>query len=579
MDVEDGADERQQRPAWKKRKFGAQKKPVILDRAGRKALRARRQSGKAFNDAVTDAKQLWNRARMKDLKPSVRAELISQLAEKMTGKTRLVVRRHDASRVVQTIVQYGTDEQRRAVFEELKEMLLALSQSQYSYFLVLKLLRYGDAALQADVVKALQKRVLRLGTHMVGSSVIEHLYQKTYKPSHRPRLLACFYGVQFQLLAESRDAKLRDVVAAHPDKAADLLLRVHDVLVKIADKDLLGMGYAQALIWEYLQCAPTKDVASFISNYRDASVHMLGTRAGACCVTYGIIFGDNKDRKKIIKSFKGSVADAAMSTYGYLPLAAMLQCVDDTTLVGKVVVKELRTALVDLLSEKAAHKVLLALLARHSPHYFSPTDLAVLRARELLVEAAGGDGDGDDDDDDGEEEKKEDGAEPAVLPGASRKDAALRQSELLAGLQPSLEELLADSTGVLPYMRRAAGVVQAYASCFPDSALLPAAAEATVRLGEQLGEEKELCQLLRRMLADEAAADRARLAASLAEQAGELLAQWALGNWSSGVVANLLHCDDADVASAVKEAVKPVKRRLRTAARKNKGCQLVLDAL
>jgi hypothetical protein len=52
-----------------------------------------------------------------------------------------IIFKHDASRVIQTCLKYGTDEQRATIVEELKGQVLSLVEGHYSTHLVRKMLK------------------------------------------------------------------------------------------------------------------------------------------------------------------------------------------------------------------------------------------------------------------------------------------------------------------------------------------------------------------------------------------------------------------------------------------------------
>ena len=60
--------------------------------------------------------------------------------------------KHDGSRVIQTIIKYGSNEQRTQVIKELTGHYLVLAQGPYSKFLVNKILRYGNKEQRGMIV-------------------------------------------------------------------------------------------------------------------------------------------------------------------------------------------------------------------------------------------------------------------------------------------------------------------------------------------------------------------------------------------------------------------------------------------
>jgi hypothetical protein len=68
-------------------------------------------------------KQFWNVARMKNLTTSEREALIKTIMSKMKGNILQVTLRHDASRAVQCILQFGSAEQRRQILSEMGDRM------------------------------------------------------------------------------------------------------------------------------------------------------------------------------------------------------------------------------------------------------------------------------------------------------------------------------------------------------------------------------------------------------------------------------------------------------------------------
>jgi len=144
----------------KKRKAGSSSAPAIKDTsssAAKRALKHERQSHRKHADIVAEAKVVWNKLRLKsNTKEEVR-ELTENLATLIKGKAPEIVLQHDASRVVQAVLQFGINEERVQVLQELcnstsssgkKEVVLAsslseLAKNQYAHFVVLKSIKYG----------------------------------------------------------------------------------------------------------------------------------------------------------------------------------------------------------------------------------------------------------------------------------------------------------------------------------------------------------------------------------------------------------------------------------------------------
>lgn len=122
----------------------------------KRALKHERQSHRRHADAVVASKEIWNKLRLKTNTKKETREMTDELMELLRGKFAQVAMQHDASRVVQAVLQYGTPEQRLEVVKELANANVAgsgkkgtgtnslaeLCKVQYAHFAVLKIIKY-----------------------------------------------------------------------------------------------------------------------------------------------------------------------------------------------------------------------------------------------------------------------------------------------------------------------------------------------------------------------------------------------------------------------------------------------------
>jgi pumilio family protein 6 len=121
----------------------------------KRALKHERQSHRNHADAVMEAKEIWNKLRLKTNTKEETSQLMEQLVSLLRGKFRQVALQHDASRVVQAAIQFGTAEQRKQLVMELCEgdNLQELCKVQYAHFCVLKMTKYCHR--DAECVRAI----------------------------------------------------------------------------------------------------------------------------------------------------------------------------------------------------------------------------------------------------------------------------------------------------------------------------------------------------------------------------------------------------------------------------------------
>ncbi len=109
------------------------------------------------------------------------------------GKVKDVVFKHDASRIVQSVVKYGGKVEREDVARELSGHFKELAQSKYSKFLVTKLIRLCPSQ-RASILLEFQSSVIRMLLHREASSVLADAFELYANAYERTILLREFYG-------------------------------------------------------------------------------------------------------------------------------------------------------------------------------------------------------------------------------------------------------------------------------------------------------------------------------------------------------------------------------------------------
>lgn len=101
-----------------------------------KALLAQRRASKPHAGLISEAKRIWSLARQKNIPAAERQTHIQELMTAIRGHVKDFVLKHDASRIVQTIVKYGSQKERSEIATELKGQFRSLAQNRYSKVLV-----------------------------------------------------------------------------------------------------------------------------------------------------------------------------------------------------------------------------------------------------------------------------------------------------------------------------------------------------------------------------------------------------------------------------------------------------------
>ena len=183
--------------------------------AAQRQITHQRRAAKPHSALLANAKNAWSRARQKAISKEERASHLTSLMEIVRGKIQDIVFKHDASRIVQTIVKRGNQRQRDEVATELRGRFKELVENKYSkvrcvdgpvrsklnlcQFLVAKLAHLCPSH-RLSMIMEFRSHIIRLLLHREASQIIADIYELHTNASERAILLRDFYGREVALL-------------------------------------------------------------------------------------------------------------------------------------------------------------------------------------------------------------------------------------------------------------------------------------------------------------------------------------------------------------------------------------------
>ncbi|TMW60567.1 hypothetical protein Poli38472_000609 [Pythium oligandrum] len=548
--------------------FKGKKRPAPADKDVKKSFmdqkvaKKQRKMQRPHYEVVSRAKEIWNIIRERDVEKGKRTKLVDELAELVQGKVYDIAAKHDASRVIQALLKFGSPKQRTQTIDELKDHIVDLSKMQYGCFLVQKMIKYGSKEDRAVIVKKLTGHVVSIATHNIAANVIEYA-QEHLQPSQLSGLKLEFYGKEFAYFKSETKKNLKDILADNKTKRAEILKNLSGILSRMADKQLLGLAFVQTLLWEYLSNADHDDVMQMISNVRDASLALLATRNGARVVNKCIALGSPKDRKRIIKCLKDKVLEATNHPSGYLVIMRLFDVVDDTVLVQKSVLSELNDHLFDVAMHATGRKVLLQLFSPLNTKYLSPDDIDLL-APPMIP----------------------DSEDPTKQTVNYKKDPDARREELLKGLLPKLEEMCVENFAALIRSKEGRDVLvevlkRSQSEDLQHALIDTVLSEPEPETGSEEGTQEPIHSDATAHLALRRIIKETTFAVPLLEAVKSHLAEWCKTNRGSFVVLAFLEADHgaANANKVVSKALKSEKSKLSKLTATQTGTKLLLEKL
>ncbi|RLU18102.1 hypothetical protein DMN91_010345 [Ooceraea biroi] len=360
-----------------------EKKDWLKLKKEKKELREKRKAKKVNDETVYDkivqAKQISEKLRRSDCKLQDRLTLTRTLHEMLETHYSKVMFSHDMSRVVQCIVKHCEMDTRQAICHEMKPHIVQMLGSKYAKNCVRAVLKYGSREIKNIVISACYGNVVKLMSHAVSAPLVEFTYSTWCTDRDKMYFKQEFYGNLYKHVKVESVKSLSDVFNNAEYLRSATLSLVKANLVRILNKSLVNSSLVHAVTWEFLDACSVEDRSELIVMLQDFIVTLSETKFGARVAAQCIWHGNSKSRKSILKALKENVKTVSTSEYGYVTVLALLDSVDDTVLVKKIILSELQQDLVDIALNEYGKHVILYLVARRDSHYFSPSIVDYLR--------------------------------------------------------------------------------------------------------------------------------------------------------------------------------------------------------
>ncbi len=260
--------------------------------------------------------------------------------------------KHDSVRVIQTALKYANIDQRKMIARELKGEYKTLAESKYAKFLIGKMLVHGDEETRDMVVPEFYGHVRRMMKHSEASWILDDIYRGIATPSQKATMLREWYGAEFALFKSSEtgpvSADLKKIIEDHPEKRTPIMRSLHELVNLLVQKKTTGFTMLHdAMLQQFLNLAPgSEEATEFIELLKsdeegDLLKNLAFTKSGARLVCLALAYGNAKDRKQILRTYKETMKALSYDTHGHQVLLAVYDVIDDTVLVSKSAFPEL----------------------------------------------------------------------------------------------------------------------------------------------------------------------------------------------------------------------------------------------
>ncbi|KAF3905498.1 hypothetical protein ABW20_dc0109206 [Dactylellina cionopaga] len=444
--------------------------------ATQKKLVNERKLAKPNADILHRSKKIWERLRRKSHVPlDERKKLTDELFTIVTGRVKELVFKHDASRVIQTAVKYGSSERRQDIAKELKGEYVQLAESAYGKYLVVKLMHYGNTKTREMIIGEFYGHVRKMAKHREACYVIDDAYREYSTPKQKASIIREFYGVEYALFKnDSKDSSLKSLLEETPEKRALIMKSLWELINQMVEKNMTFLTILHKAMLEYISNvrAEASEAAELIEQVKENLGNIAFSKDGAQVIMRCFAWGGAKDRKQMLKNLKPSIQELYADEHGCMVLLAIFDVVDDTVLVGKTVFPEIQAKLDD--GSAPTHPVaripLLYPLAGRETRLMHPQKIEILEDIDKIREQT------------------------------SKKDPKVRQQELRKALSPVLIKTVVSHAAELATVPAGCQFISEVLLSGDGDKSAAAAAVAALAEGPEARDNKDLGRLLKTLV-------------------------------------------------------------------------------
>jgi len=320
-------------------------------------------------------------------------EYATLIYSKIKGKIPEIANNHKGSRIVQSLLKYGTEEQINSVFAECAPKLAILAKSLYGNFLIRKLIEKTKKEDYPQLLQNVKGQVTSLARHPVGSQILEHLYHSA-KGEQRAQMQAEFYGGEFVHFSNAsamtkKDGKntnkepptLKDILLQKPAmQRQNTLKNISRSILPILEKGLVSPLIVHKVVKEYLLVGGASLRAEAANSIAaPAFLRLFHTREGATATNVMLSYAGAKQRKQVLKALKTQVWRVSQDECAHSTIMTLIDCVDDTNMLNKIILQELKSEdIAGIVCEHKFGKRVILHLLRPRLNKYSPPNLQMM---------------------------------------------------------------------------------------------------------------------------------------------------------------------------------------------------------
>ena len=211
---------------------------------------------------------------------------------------------------------------------------------------------HGDQEIRDIIIPEFYGNVKRLIKHPEASWIVDDIYRTVATRQQKAVLLREWYGPEFVVFQKGEDkdatAELSDILKTNPEKRGPIMKHLHDLTNQLVQKKTTGFTMLHdAMLQYFLNLKPgsaefNESIQMLLDDEEgDCLKNLAFTKSGSRLVCLTVAHASAKDRKLVLRHYKGTIKLLAADQFGHLVLLTAFDVIDDTVMTSKSIIPEL----------------------------------------------------------------------------------------------------------------------------------------------------------------------------------------------------------------------------------------------